>query len=478
MSRIKELKNKEWNKINIVDLYQKIICSEKTKYFELLEKLMDKNLEINYPYNHAINAIKELVPTFNEEGLTYFEIMLLYSITQVGGNEKIVNFNKFIEYNERNLIEKNDVTSYKSFEELENQVNIVDIKLISKELEKQVITLFNNDDWIVIKPLSFEASKKYGANTTWCTTMTNDPSYFYKYFRNGILIYCVNKKTGYRVAAYKRLSEREISFWNQVDKRIDSFESDLPGEIIGILKDEFKNCNKSNYALADVTEVRKEMAYNNVTFRDGAIVQGGEAIARRGVPVHNVFDGGDQEMPQEEMMEEDGGDMDIPEQEQPMPEQGGFTLQELEDALDQIGEQIEPQPEDEFVEMGREEIMEALSGVKSKIQTIEVDEDYMEQPTEIGEAINVPIRVRFDVGGVPNDEVPVTENAICKKESSPRVIYTDDDEPVKLRGTTEGFAGIDAERALTDMLAEEIRGEVAGEAEAQWPEDHGINVAR
>lgn len=287
MSRIKELKNKDLNKINIIDFYQRIVNSDKTKYLELVEKLMDKFLEENITSNSFIKEVCRDITNFDYENLSYFETILLECFSRMGIIEKFICLNKFIDYNERNLIEKNDLTTYKSFNEIENQVNIADIKSISKDMEKQVLTLLNDDTWIVVKPLSFESSKKYGSNTKWCTTMVTEPSYFYKYFRNGILIYCINKNTGYKVAVYKRLSEKETSFWDQKDNRIDSFETELTGEIINILKKDFKECKKSNYDLADSESIKREMGYYNMIYKDNVSIN--EEQHRR-VTINNMFD--------------------------------------------------------------------------------------------------------------------------------------------------------------------------------------------
>ena len=46
--------------------------------------------------------------------------------------------------------------------------------------------------------------------------------------------------TGYKVAVYKNIYERELSFWNSTDYRIDSMETDLDMNILKVLKDEIR----------------------------------------------------------------------------------------------------------------------------------------------------------------------------------------------------------------------------------------------
>ena len=162
------------------------------------------------------------------------------------------------------MIKENDLSNLKSFEDLELQVSLAELKMIDKDLEKQVIKLLETDEWLVVKPMSFLASKKYGANTKWCTTQENNPDYYLRYSRRGVLIYCMNKITGEKVAAFKNLDEsydRETSFWNMIDNRIDSIESGLPNQVMDVIKDEFKNTTKPNWELLSDDEKNKEIMW-------------------------------------------------------------------------------------------------------------------------------------------------------------------------------------------------------------------------
>jgi hypothetical protein len=94
--------------------------------------------------------------------------------------------------------------------------------------------------------------------------MEHNPDYYLKYSRNGILIYCLNKKTGDKVAAYKALSiheNRETSFWDMSDTRIDSIESGLPNEIMELIKNEFINMKKTNWDLLSEDEANTQLLW-------------------------------------------------------------------------------------------------------------------------------------------------------------------------------------------------------------------------
>jgi hypothetical protein len=252
MSKINELKKQHPHfNFGIVDCLDLIF--PKSKYVEMMIKFL--NLDSN------TKDKKELIEAiYNETGLekkvfeekSYYETLFFwrfYNDLLTESNYKI--FKKFIEFNEKNLITKNDLTSYKNFDEIIIQVNLAEIKNIAKVLERQVFKIFENDEWLIVKPLTYEASKKYGANTKWCTTMEHDSDYFRKYSKNGILIYCLNKNTGIKVAIHKELNtvSNEVSFWDIKDKRVDSMFCELPNEILDIIKNELTLCMFSNYEL-------------------------------------------------------------------------------------------------------------------------------------------------------------------------------------------------------------------------------------
>jgi hypothetical protein len=135
-----------------------------------------------------------------------------------------------------------------------SQISIAELKLIDKELEKLILKLHEDEEWLIIKPLTYESSKKYGAGTRWCTAADNEDYQFYNYTNRGILIYTINKKTGYKVATFKNVDKehaRELSFWDAEDNRVDSLELNLPDEITDIIVTDLKNCQQSNYYLLD-----------------------------------------------------------------------------------------------------------------------------------------------------------------------------------------------------------------------------------
>ncbi len=251
--------------IDVIDLLM-----PKSKYTEMvvnLTKYNPKNALSNGEYEETIKYINNMfgTPLDKLRQLSNHKVwviqnvisMLPYSLRE--GN----NLRKFIEYNERGLIDNKDLTSYKSIEDVLRQISIAEVRSLNKELIKQVHKMYEDDEWLVLRPLTRESSVKYGAGTKWCTASTNEEYQFYRYTRRGILIYTINKKTGQKVAAFKNTDpydEPELSFWNEVDTRIDSYEAELPEFIMKLIFNEFKTTATNQDITPEQWKVKEELS--------------------------------------------------------------------------------------------------------------------------------------------------------------------------------------------------------------------------
>ena len=269
MSRIDELKKQHPNyALSIIDIYKMISPNQSSKYVEMLIKL-DKNREFNEPNVYRRQIIECMVgwgidynylETFDLETLNMFFINVN---NLVGDTGKIRSFTKFASLNERKLIENNDVTSYSSWGDIEQAISLAEIKLIDKETAKQIKKIYEDDEWISLRPLSLEASMKYGANTKWCTT-TESGQYYARYSSRGVLIYNINKKTGYKVACFKNLSpdhDNEFSWWDVTDKKIEVLDSEAPAAVLEAVRNEIKNHPCYNSHLMSENEQAKLNQY-------------------------------------------------------------------------------------------------------------------------------------------------------------------------------------------------------------------------
>ena len=267
MGKIDELKKQNPNfNINIIDIINDIYG--KSKYTEMVINLIKNKYNKRNNDNNYSDIYRELVREYNispDKLITknYFDLINMIKVLNeyVGYNES-KTIEKFIELNEKNLITQKDLTTYKTIEELELQISLSDLKIVDKELEKQVLKLMETDEWLVLKPLSYQSSVKYGSGTKWCTASKNESDYYFRYSKRGILIYCINKKTGDKVAGFKNLDlsyEKETSFWTIIDLRTDSIDCDLPEDVMNIFKEEFKNTKKTNWELLSDDERNRQL---------------------------------------------------------------------------------------------------------------------------------------------------------------------------------------------------------------------------
>lgn len=118
----------------------------------------------------------------------------------------IQNFHRLAE---RNLIKNKDIYS-KEYAALKSN-NYVDLSNVyavvekateleirkdeDKKLKGQKDIIYDGPRWRVVVPKSHKASCAYGSGTKWCTTSTNDDSYFEQYTNDALLFYLIDKSS-------------------------------------------------------------------------------------------------------------------------------------------------------------------------------------------------------------------------------------------------------------------------------------------
>lgn len=264
MSRAKELKTSPEFNINMFELFSLFSPERKTKYTEMLLRVMKKtpNIEEHCKEIQAYFVNEFNIPEDELRNIPKLQLVFFFQlIDRMFNSGDLKVYQKFCEFNERGLIKQNDLSTYQSFDEINKAVSIAEISASNKDLEKQVKVVYEDNEWLFVRPLTFNASKKYGANTKWCTTTETNPEYFLKYSSKGVLIYCLNKKTGYKVASFRSLDKNdpEFSWWNQQDNRIDSLQSELPDELLKIIRVESTDKPKTNrFFLSDDERIKEE----------------------------------------------------------------------------------------------------------------------------------------------------------------------------------------------------------------------------
>ncbi len=266
MSKIKDLKTNPEHILNIVNVLELFSPDKKSKYTDTLLRLMKNTKTLR---DQCSDVKKEMIHTFpfitmeELDNFSEIQIMVMWRFIDAFFYHSDLNdWRKFCDYNERGLISQNDLTKYKTFEEISNQLSLADIKVQSKELENEVVKILDTDEWLLVRPLTYYSSKKYGSNTKWCTTSEGNPEYFIKYSSRGVLIYCINKITGYKVASFYSLDkqEPEFSFWNQKDTRVDSLDTELTDDIRKLIQDvsKDKDARTNRFLLSDELRTKED----------------------------------------------------------------------------------------------------------------------------------------------------------------------------------------------------------------------------
>jgi hypothetical protein len=231
--------------INAIRLISKLDPSKTNKFTPFLVKIFKEKLETyesnNFysdgPYNNRYQHLNKTINSINgfERVLTMWIIDHMFHAESI---ETLVEFNEVLG---KGLIEENDISKYKDMNEITNQLSIAKTKDLLNKSRKEISVVYEDDTVMMLKPLSFEASLKYGAGTKWCTAMKNEPEYFYRYSKNGILIYLINKVTGRKFGCFSEVMSR-VSIFNEVDESIDSYHMGLPYETLSKLM-EFLDAN-------------------------------------------------------------------------------------------------------------------------------------------------------------------------------------------------------------------------------------------
>ena len=265
MSRIDTLK-KQFPSLSysIFDILTEIDGTKTHKYLQFLCKAYADKIStqcdngVTKEITYHLNELD--IPKSENDVVNYIKCRL--SDMFMSRND-IKVFNQFKSHMENGYIENNDITKYSNFSDISGAVSLAELKIYEKEMENNVVKEFEDDNWIIVRPLSFKSSCKYGAGTKWCTTFSDEKQYFFKYFFESTLIYIINKKTGYKVAMHGICFQnqlRDVSFWTADDDRKDFLELDIDDYLIDVIRKIIKSniSNSSFVSKSELLEIASE----------------------------------------------------------------------------------------------------------------------------------------------------------------------------------------------------------------------------
>jgi len=154
--------------------------SKTNKYVELMMIIV---LKENSPLISIINLIKRFHEINNKISTKIFENadpQILKSIP------------------DRIIANPRDITLYTESRQIFRVCELANAHGTKKDKKEKIITeetdiIYDNDDYLIVVPLTFDASCYWGVDTKWCTTTRDNQKYFHDYVNNGTLFYIIDK---------------------------------------------------------------------------------------------------------------------------------------------------------------------------------------------------------------------------------------------------------------------------------------------
>lgn len=240
-----------WLNTSLLEIFQKMDISKTKKYLPIYINFFRNRLddfEVSYKtdgdHQYLFETVESFIGTKKTNELSFGELLVTYRFVENMDRERMKTINKFCEFNEKGLFPGLDTTKLTDFTDIESYVATLELKEAEKMFSKQAPKVYDDKNWMVVRPITYESSLKYGATTKWCTASSSNPDHFFRYTRNGALFYILNKTKNYKVALYVPLRSGDgegPSFWNQVDTRVDSMSLQFDYDIMVFLKSQINS---------------------------------------------------------------------------------------------------------------------------------------------------------------------------------------------------------------------------------------------
>jgi hypothetical protein len=181
-------------------------------------------------------------------------------------------------------LQKKDINQYKDLKELLDIFKFYGSTKEEKKAGKKV--LYESDDFLVIRPLTRDASCYYGANTKWCTSATAEgKNKFEQYASTGKLYYIISRKpldmkNWNKVAVYVDDYYGGEVFYNDLDvtlnkKQSEDYLSLLPKGVIDSIRDDYSS-NENQDKWRNLKNVFYNYPYVKFKMRGNVISMWGE----------------------------------------------------------------------------------------------------------------------------------------------------------------------------------------------------------
>jgi len=212
----------EGKKERLIDKFRPQLEGLSDDAISLAEQIIDNDPSVTKKYSEwgikkFIDTVKN--PTWNFLGKVPITIAstawtrakMYHDIVEQLSPEKVEKMFNFLELEghfsseetENKIKSKpKDINSFDTIQDLlyfiEQYDEFLKVADDEKQIKKESERIYEDDRFLIIRPLSHKSSCYYGANTTWCTTTKDNDDYFNKYTSRGKLYYILDKKSNNR----------------------------------------------------------------------------------------------------------------------------------------------------------------------------------------------------------------------------------------------------------------------------------------
>ena len=164
-----------------------------------------------------------------------------------------------------------NLDSYDDISQLERVMDELDTIQTRKEKQKEaksgVDKLYEDDRWLLVKPITYEGSCYYGSSTKWCTAAKDAPQHFKSYSKTGNLYYIIDKTKDvgdfFKIALHKKWDGEE-DWYDRADNKLrddteEAIRSLLPFDLVKSLEDNMSKVSKPPEPMFTFKEFREKL---------------------------------------------------------------------------------------------------------------------------------------------------------------------------------------------------------------------------
>ena len=243
--RLREIKknNKNYD-ISLIDLLKLMDPSKNGKFIPLLLSELKHSDKVHH---RSTRTADELGIDSVDLSSTTLDILNLLC-GRLGGERLMVDLINFNQLLDKGQIKNSDINQYKTLNDISLELVKVEEELSGKKTNPKQEIIFEDDNYLIIKPLNLDSARKYGRGTKWCTS-SRDANYFYDYSR-GVLIYIIGKGNNPKYGVHFDLENYKLSWWDTIDEQVDGLLVEIPKSLKGFIVEhitEEKNPNNTYF---------------------------------------------------------------------------------------------------------------------------------------------------------------------------------------------------------------------------------------